>query len=109
MKKLLILSIAALLATAAVTHADPFARKDLAEFVQIKSRIFDAARYDASSHTLTIVFSTGAAYAYTEVPREVYLDFIRIVNKGEYFSRRIRNSYACQRIDRYPSTWAYRD
>lgn len=109
MKKLMILGIAALLMTTTVSHADPFARKELAEFVQIKSRIFDAARYDANSHTLTIVFNNGAAYAYSDVPREVYLDFIRIVNKGEYFSRRIRNNYACQRIDRYPSTWAYRD
>ncbi len=79
------------------------------EFTRIGSRIFEAARYDASDRTLTIVFAGGAAYAYRGVPREIYVDFTRIVNKGEYFHRRIRKAFPCERIDRYPSAWATRD
>jgi hypothetical protein len=29
---------------------------------------------------------------------EVFEDFTRIVNKGEYFSKHIRNRYACDRV-----------
>ncbi|MCO5061469.1 MAG: KTSC domain-containing protein [Kiritimatiellae bacterium] len=87
----------------------PWRGKQGVEFHRIESRLFDAARYDASSRTLTIVFSSGAAYSYAGVEREVYLDFTRIVNKGEYFNRRIRTQYPCERIDEHATTWATRD
>lgn len=80
-----------------------------AEFQRINSRLFDAVRYDEKTRTLTLVFGSGAAYAYDGVPREVYLDFTRIVNKGEYFNKRIRNRYPSERMDHYPNAWAARD
>lgn len=109
MKRWMILSAMAVLMTAGVGRADPMFRTKAAEFQQIGSRIFDAARYEVDTHTLTIVFNNGAAYRYSDVPREVYLTFMRVVNKGEYFGRNIRNAYACERIDSHSSAWASRD
>lgn len=95
---------AALWVLAGVAHGAP------AEgFRPIESRIFDGAKYDGRTRTLTVLFDSGACYAFREVPREVYLDFTRIVNPGEYFNKRIRNVYPFTRVDRYPSAWATRD
>lgn len=109
MKRLVIVGAMTFLAVAGIGRAEPVLRGKPAEFQRIESRLFEAARYDGATRTLTIVFSSGSAYAYSDVPREVYLDFMRIVNKGEYFSRHIRSRYPCERIDHYPSTWAIRD
>lgn len=64
----------------------------------IRSRVFESVAYRAAAQELIIEFSNGASYVYFGVPREVYLDFTRIVNKGEYFARRIRSVYAYERL-----------
>lgn len=109
MKQLMMLSAVAVMMTAGIGHAEQPIQTKAAAFQQIGSRIFDAARYEADTRTMTIVFHNGAAYCYSDVPREVYLTFMRVVNKGEYFGRNIRNAYACERVDRHTSTWASRD
>ena len=105
------IGVAILLAAGAAMQAvaQDAARARGAEFIHIGSRVFDAVRYDAADQTLTLVFSSGAAYAYRGVPRDIYLDFTRIVNKGEYFSRNIRNRFPYERLDAYPSSWAARN
>ena len=75
----------------------------------IESRIFEAVKYEGATRVLTVVFHTGAAYAFYEVPRQVYDDFLRIVNRGEYFNRNIRKVYRSERLDRYPGQWCTRD
>lgn len=109
MKRMLTVGLVVTVISVTMAAGEPWGRNRVPEFTKIESRIFDAARYDAAQRTLTIVFASGAAYAYSGVPREVYLDFTRIVNKGEYFHRHIRNAYPCQRVDRYPAAWAARD
>ena len=80
-----------------------------AEFRPVESRIFDAVKYEERTHTLTLRFDRGAVYAFHDVPRQVYVDFTRIVNHGEYFNRRIRKQYRYERLDRYPGSWCARD
>ena len=79
------------------------------QYRAVESRIFDAVKYDGSTRTLTLVFDSGAAYAYLEVPRAVYDDFVRIVNKGEYFNRHIKRAYVMRRLNAYPASWCARD
>lgn len=104
-------AVAGLLAMVATGGAAEGARKKAAEgtFRYVESRIFDGVRYDGRKRELTLLFDTGAAYVYRDVPREVYVDFTRIVNKGEYFSRRIRKVYSGERLDAYPAGWCARD
>lgn len=68
------------------------------EFRPIRSRVFESVAYRTGAQELIIEFSNGASYVYYGVPREIYLDFTRVVNKGEYFARRIRPVYAYERI-----------
>lgn len=84
-------------------------RKGEGTMQYVESRIFEGVKYVGATRTLTLVFDSGAAYAFQEVPREVYLDFTRVVNKGEYFNRHIRRTYACRRLDAYPATWCARE
>lgn len=82
---------------------------EAAQFRRIESRIFDGASYDGATRTLTLRFDSGSTYAFHDVPRQVYDDFLRIVNHGEYFNRHIRKRYRFERLDRYPHTWAARE
>ena len=75
----------------------------------VEARLFQLVKYDGATRTLTLVFHRGAAYAFHEVPRSVYDDFLRIVNRGEYFNRHIRKVYRYDRLDRYPGQWCARD
>ena len=80
-----------------------------ADFVPIVSRIFDAVKYEGKTRTMILRFDTGSVYAYRDVPRQVYDDFTRIVNHGEYFNRHIRKQYRFERLESYPGTWCARD
>lgn len=72
-----------------------------AEFKPLGTHIFRAVKYDGANRTLTLWFHSGSAYAFHEVPRQVYDDFLRIVNRGEYFNRRIKKVYRYERIPSY--------
>lgn len=75
-------------------------------FHPIHSRIFDGVRYDDRTRTLTLLFDSGACYAFHDVPRDVFLDLTRIVNPGEYFNSCIRGIYTYERVDRVAPEWA---
>lgn len=98
--------ILALALAASLACADPKPHPRGPEFQRIESRVFESVRYDGAERVLTIVFANGAAYAYHDVPREVFLDFTRIVNKGEYFAKRIRPHFSATRVPLYPFAWA---
>lgn len=93
--------VMAMLGTRMMAQAGPYK--------PIESRIFEAVKYEGATRVLTVVFHSGAAYAFYEVPRQVYDDFLRIVNRGEYFNRNIRKVYRSERLDRYPGQWCTRD
>ena len=82
---------------------------EAAEYKALESRLFDGVSYDGKTRTLTLLFDSGSAYAYHEVPRKVYDDLLRIVNHGEYFHRNIRKVYRFERLDGYPAAWCVRD
>lgn len=86
-------------------RADQAARNEDGSYVPVGSRIFDAVSYDAATQRLTLLFKSGGAYVYHDVPREVFRDFTRIVNKGEYFSKRVRGVYACERMTGETAAW----
>ena len=103
MRLVLVIAGLLLVAEGAFRLAEAAPRKPL------EARLFQAVSYDGATRTLTLVFHRGAAYAFHEVPRSVYDDFLRIVNRGEYFNRRIRKVYRYERLDRYPGQWCARD
>ena len=54
-----------------------------------------AIGYDLKSKTLEVVFRSGKAWAYKEVPKKVYQEFLKSESIGSYMRENI--------IDCYPS------
>jgi hypothetical protein len=64
----------------------------------VESRAIRAVDYDAVSRTLFVVFTSGARYAYSDVPQEVFHGFLRAESKGTYFAERVRDAFPTQRM-----------
>jgi lysyl-tRNA synthetase class 2 len=65
----------------------------------MRSSLVAAHRYDETSATLTINFTTGRIYAYFGVPPEIAAAFDIALSKGRFFNERIRDHYRCRELD----------
>ena len=63
------------------------------------STVIRSYRYDRQRRELTIVFQTGRAYTYREVPAETYAALKAASSKGDFFNRHIRDKFAFTRDD----------
>jgi lysyl-tRNA synthetase class 2 len=63
------------------------------------STVIRSYRYDRQRRELAIVFQTGRAYTYREVPAETYAALEAASSKGEFFNRHIRDKFAFTRDD----------
>lgn len=50
--------------------------------------------YSARRRELTILFQTGRAYTYLDVPEEIQAGMAAASSKGEYFNQEIRGRFA---------------
>ncbi|MDX2264969.1 MAG: KTSC domain-containing protein [Hyphomicrobiales bacterium] len=66
---------------------------------EVESSAIRAVDYDPARATLTVVFVSGAVYAYAAVPPEVYEAFLAAESKGRRFMAHIRGRYAYRRMD----------
>ena len=53
------------------------------------------------SDTLYLLFNSGVAYKYENVPQAQYLALIKADSVGSYFHKNIRNTYLCQRLEEH--------
>ena len=51
------------------------------------------------SDTLYLLFNSGVAYKYENVPRAQYFALLKADSVGSYFHKNIRNSYLCQKLE----------
>ena len=58
------------------------------------SSVIRSYRYNPKRRELTVVFTSGASYAYMRVPTATYLELNAAGSKGEYFNAHIRNRFA---------------
>ena len=56
--------------------------------------------YVPDSRELTVEFTTGRRYVYSDVPAEDVEAFRSAFAKGSYFNRKIRDRYECREIAR---------
>ena len=56
--------------------------------------------YVPDSRELTVEFTTGRRYVYSDVPAEEVEAFRSAFAKGSYFNRKIRDRYECREIAR---------
>lgn len=64
--------------------------------MKVQSSIIDEVLYDGKD--MTITFTSGSTYVYSNVPNEVYTDFVNADSKGRYFHNNIKESYAYTRL-----------
>ena len=68
------------------------------EWVPLASRNVRAARYDADTLTLGVMFNSGSEYEYYDVPQEVADEFMNSSSPGSEV-RSLLGGYAYARID----------
>ena len=54
--------------------------------------------YDLPSQTLEVEFNSGGIYQYFDVPEHVHQELLAAGSVGSYFSRSIKNSFACSKV-----------
>lgn len=60
---------------------------------KLNSSSIRSAGYDDFSQDLEIEFSTGKIYCYHDVPRQMYISFMRASSKGRFLNWRIKNVF----------------
>ena len=59
----------------------------------VDSSMIAAAGYDAEQRLLVVLFNTGRAYEYQDVPPEVYAGLVAAESKGAYMNENIISTY----------------
>jgi hypothetical protein len=62
------------------------------------SSVIRTYSYDAATNTLFVTFTSGELYACLDVPPQVPEGMRRVISKGRYFSRHIRDRYQYRRM-----------
>lgn len=52
---------------------------------KVTSSMMTDVEYDKTSHELQITFTSGKTYVYSDVPQNVYREFLKADSKGSYF------------------------
>ncbi len=63
----------------------------------VESTNIAAIGYDEEARELRVQFSSGTVYAYSEVPPEVYHDFLAAESKGKYLGAHIKGVFEYQK------------
>lgn len=65
---------------------------------EVESSNISAIGYDEEKQELYVRFSSGAEYAYHEVPTGIYQDFLDADSKGKYFYQHIKGRYQWDKL-----------
>ena len=64
----------------------------------VQSSVIDAVGHDPATNVLEIEFGSGETYRYFAVPASVYQEFLHAESLGAFFARRIRHTYAYEKL-----------
>jgi len=60
---------------------------------KVKSSTIISVGYDVPSKMLEVQFTNGDIYTYSNVPRNIYFQFLKSSSKGKYLWKNIRGVY----------------
>lgn len=66
---------------------------------RLSSSTIRLAEYDDATRALTVTFTNGHRYAYSDVPADLYDALIAASSAGAFFNDHIRDRFACARAD----------
>lgn len=64
----------------------------------IKSSNIKTIEYNEEIQTLTVEFQSGAKYAYSKVPKNVFTRLVSANSVGRYLNENIKNNYTYVRL-----------
>jgi Ca2+-binding EF-hand superfamily protein len=64
----------------------------------VKSSMLRAVGYDRKTNEMEVVFRTGDAYRYENVPLSIYSDLLKAKSKGTYMQEHIINVFPYYRL-----------
>jgi len=68
------------------------------KLITVKSSMLRAVGYDQETNELEVVFNTGEAYRYDNVPPAKYSDLLKAKSKGTYMQEHIIDVYPYHRL-----------
>jgi len=72
----------------------------MVDWLPLDSSVLASVAYRPAKRMLYLRFRSGELYRYSDFPPEEYKDFLAADSKGRYFSRNIRDRFACRHIHR---------
>ena len=72
----------------------------MAKLIPVESSMIQAVGYDLETRILEVVFNSGQAYCYDEVPPEVHQELMAADSKGQYMRAAIIGAYPDYRVSR---------
>jgi hypothetical protein len=66
----------------------------------LESSAFTATAYLPAKHILYLRFRSGELYRYLNFPPELFRDLLAADSKAQFFSRNIRDRFACEHLPR---------
>lgn len=64
------------------------------------SSVISTYSFDASTHTLKVVFLSGLVYEYLDVPESVYREMKEVKSKGTFLNTRIKGFFKYRKLAR---------
>jgi Ca2+-binding EF-hand superfamily protein len=64
----------------------------------VKSSMLRAVGYDRKTNEMEVVFNTGDAYRYENVPLSNYSDLLKAKSKGTYMQEHVINVFSYHRL-----------
>jgi KTSC domain-containing protein len=66
----------------------------------VQSSVITSVEYDEDAGELDIAFTSGKIYRYSDVPLEIYAEFLDAGSKGQFFNDYIKDKYAYAEVRR---------
>jgi hypothetical protein len=63
------------------------------DLIGVESSMISAAGYEPETRTLVVLFTSGKAYEYLDVPQEVYDGLLAAESKGQYMNSQVIDVY----------------
>ncbi|HRZ18537.1 MAG TPA: KTSC domain-containing protein [Methanofastidiosum sp.] len=68
------------------------------ELIDVNSSNIRRLGYDEPSKTLIIVFKSGSAYEFADVPKEIYEKLLQTPSIGTFFTKYVRDKFTYKKI-----------
>lgn len=65
----------------------------------VNSRGIESIRYDESTRTLDVTYTSSGEYRYFDVGPEVYAWLMKAESKGKFINRLVKDKYRHERLD----------